>query len=78
MGEPQINPEALQRAKEIYSELSEARTRVESGEFLTLQSTLRRIEGKTRSLHYSEKLSVMGQRIAELERKLNNQGKSEQ
>ena len=78
MGEPQISSEALNRAKEIYSELSEARSSANSGEFLTLQSTLRRIEGKTRSLHYSEKLSAMDQRIAELEGKLNNQGNSEQ
>lgn len=78
MGEPQISPEALKRAKEIYLELSEARDSAESGEFLTLQSTLRRIEGRTRSFHYSEKLAAMDQRIATLEEKLNNQGNSEQ
>ena len=78
MGEPQISSEALQKAHEIYNELSEARSSAQNGEFLTLQNTLRRLEHRAKGLHYSEKLAHMDERIAALEAKLNNHGKTEQ
>ena len=71
MNEPGFDQEAVNAAYGMFSgAIKEARKDMEDGSFLTLQSSLRKIEKRAKGLHYAEQFSDLSRRIEELENKI--------